>query len=52
MALRFFNTAALVGNTAIVKHAETVQGSAEALEAVVHDAGGGRTGSTSISRSR
>src|SRR6266478_5370189 len=38
--LRFFNTAALVGNTAIVKHAETVQGSAEALEAVVRDAGG------------
>jgi acyl-CoA reductase-like NAD-dependent aldehyde dehydrogenase len=39
-ALRFFNTAALVGNTAIVKHAETVQGSAEALEALVRDAGG------------
>jgi acyl-CoA reductase-like NAD-dependent aldehyde dehydrogenase len=39
-ALRFFNTTALVGNTAIVKHAETVQGSAEALEAVVRDAGG------------
>src|SRR6266481_7467333 len=38
--LRFFNTAALVGNTAIVKHAETVQGSAEALETVVRDAGG------------
>jgi acyl-CoA reductase-like NAD-dependent aldehyde dehydrogenase len=39
-ALRFFNTAALVGNTAIVKHAETVQGCARALEAVVADAGG------------
>jgi acyl-CoA reductase-like NAD-dependent aldehyde dehydrogenase len=39
-ALRFFNTTALVGNTAIVKHAETVQGCAEALEAVVRDAGG------------
>jgi acyl-CoA reductase-like NAD-dependent aldehyde dehydrogenase len=38
--LRFFNTAALVGNTAIIKHAETVQGSAEALEALVRDAGG------------
>src|SRR5258708_674424 len=39
-ALRFFNTTALVGNTAIVKHAETVQGCAEALEAAVRDAGG------------
>ena len=29
-----------VGNTAIIKHAETVQGSAEALEALVRDAGG------------
>src|SRR5215469_15281675 len=38
--LRFFNTAALVGNTAIIKHAETVQGSAEALETLVRDAGG------------
>jgi succinate-semialdehyde dehydrogenase/glutarate-semialdehyde dehydrogenase/succinate-semialdehyde dehydrogenase len=38
--LRFFNTTAIVGNTAIIKHAETVQGSAEALEALVHDAGG------------
>src|SRR5215469_16850324 len=38
--LRFFNTAALVGNTAIIKHAETVQGSAEALESLVRDAGG------------
>ena len=39
-ALRFFNTTALVGNTAIVKHAETVQGCAQALETVVRDAGG------------
>jgi acyl-CoA reductase-like NAD-dependent aldehyde dehydrogenase len=39
-ALRFFNTTALVGNTAIVKHAETVQGCAVALEEVVRDAGG------------
>jgi succinate-semialdehyde dehydrogenase/glutarate-semialdehyde dehydrogenase/succinate-semialdehyde dehydrogenase len=39
-ALRFFNTTAVVGNTAIVKHAETMQGCAQALEAVVRDAGG------------
>jgi succinate-semialdehyde dehydrogenase/glutarate-semialdehyde dehydrogenase/succinate-semialdehyde dehydrogenase len=39
-ALRFFNTTALVGNTAIVKHAETVQGCARALETLVRDAGG------------
>src|ERR1700676_1593252 len=38
--LRFFNTTALVGNTAIVKHAETVQGCAQALETMVRDAGG------------
>src|ERR1700679_1726048 len=38
--LRFFNTTALVGNTAIIKHAETVQGCAEALEILVRDAGG------------
>jgi acyl-CoA reductase-like NAD-dependent aldehyde dehydrogenase len=38
--LRFFIPAALVGNTVIVKHAETVQGSAEALETLVRDAGG------------
>src|SRR6266850_463507 len=38
--LRFFNTTAIVGNTAIIKHAETVQGSAEALETLVRDAGG------------
>src|SRR5258706_14845927 len=35
--LRFFNTTALVGNTAIIKHAETVQGCAEALETLVRD---------------
>jgi acyl-CoA reductase-like NAD-dependent aldehyde dehydrogenase len=38
--LRFFIPAALVGNTVLVKHAETVQGSAAALEALVRDAGG------------
>src|SRR3981189_2874171 len=38
--LRFFNTTALVGNTAIIKHAESVQGCAEALENLVRDAGG------------
>ena len=38
--LRFFIPAALVGNTVVVKHAETVQGSAAALEALVRDAGG------------
>jgi acyl-CoA reductase-like NAD-dependent aldehyde dehydrogenase len=38
--LRFFNTTALVGNTAIIKHSETVQGCAEALETLVRDAGG------------
>jgi len=38
--LRFFNTTALVGNTALIKHAETVQGCAEALEILVRDAGG------------
>src|SRR5580693_8119545 len=30
--LRFFNTTAIVGNTAIIKHAESVQGCTEALE--------------------
>jgi len=30
----------LVGNTVLVKHAETVQGSARAIEALVQDAGG------------
>src|SRR5712675_1839866 len=38
--LRFFNTTALVGNSAIIKHAETVQGCAKALETLVRDAGG------------
>src|ERR1700730_17442508 len=38
--LRFFNTTALVGNTALIKHAESVQGCAEALETLVRDAGG------------
>jgi acyl-CoA reductase-like NAD-dependent aldehyde dehydrogenase len=38
--LRFFIPAALVGNTVLVKHAETVQGCAQALEALVRDAGG------------
>ena len=38
--LRFFIPAALIGNTVLVKHAQTVQGSAEALEQLVRDAGG------------
>jgi acyl-CoA reductase-like NAD-dependent aldehyde dehydrogenase len=38
--LRFFIPTALVGNTAIVKHAENVQGCALAIEKLVHDAGG------------
>src|SRR5580693_2676608 len=38
--LRFFIPAALVGNTVIVKHAETVQGCALALEQLVQDAAG------------
>ncbi len=38
--LRFFIPAALVGNTVVVKHAETVQGCALALESLVQDAGG------------
>jgi acyl-CoA reductase-like NAD-dependent aldehyde dehydrogenase len=38
--LRFFIPAALTGNTVVVKHAESVQGSALALEALVKDAGG------------
>src|SRR6202040_4211291 len=37
--LRFFNTTAMVGNTALIKHAESVQGCAEALEPLVRDAG-------------
>jgi acyl-CoA reductase-like NAD-dependent aldehyde dehydrogenase len=38
--LRFFIPAALVGNTVLVKHAETVQGCALAMETLVQDAGG------------
>src|SRR5258708_6834921 len=38
--LRFVNTTALVGNAALMKHAESVQGCAEALETLVRDAGG------------
>jgi len=38
--LRFFIPAALVGNVVLVKHAETVQGSALAIEQLVLDAGG------------
>jgi succinate-semialdehyde dehydrogenase/glutarate-semialdehyde dehydrogenase/succinate-semialdehyde dehydrogenase len=38
--LRFFLPTALAGNTVLVKHAETVQGCALALEQLVRDAGG------------
>jgi acyl-CoA reductase-like NAD-dependent aldehyde dehydrogenase len=38
--LRFFIPAALVGNTVVVKHAESVQGCALAIEKLVQDAGG------------
>ena len=38
--LRFFIPSALVGNTVVVKHAESVQGCALALESLVRDAGG------------
>jgi acyl-CoA reductase-like NAD-dependent aldehyde dehydrogenase len=38
--LRFFIPSALVGNTVLIKHAETVQGSAEALEELIAAAGG------------
>lgn len=38
--LRFFIPAALAGNTVLIKHSESVQGSAAALEKLVHDAGG------------
>ena len=38
--LRFFIPAALVGNTVLVKHAESVKGCAIALEQLVHDASG------------
>jgi acyl-CoA reductase-like NAD-dependent aldehyde dehydrogenase len=37
--LRFFIPAALVGNVVVVKHAETVQGCAQAIEALIRDAG-------------
>lgn len=37
--LRFFIPAALVGNTVVVKHAESVQGCAVAIEKLVQDAG-------------
>lgn len=37
--LRFFIPTALAGNVVIVKHAETVQGSARAIEQVIRDAG-------------
>ena len=38
--LRLFSPTALVGNSLIVKHAESVQGCAEAIEQLVRDAGG------------
>ncbi len=38
--LRLFIPAAAAGNVLIIKHAETVQGSAEAVEQVIRDAGG------------
>ncbi|MFO1247260.1 MAG: NAD-dependent succinate-semialdehyde dehydrogenase [Alphaproteobacteria bacterium] len=38
--LRFFIPQALIGNTVIVKHAETVQGCAAEMEKLVRDAGG------------
>jgi|SRR5579872_2235049 len=38
--LRFFIPASLVGNTVLVKHAESVKGCAIALEQLVRDAGG------------
>lgn len=38
--LRFFIPQALIGNTVVVKHAETVQGCALAMENLVRDAGG------------
>jgi acyl-CoA reductase-like NAD-dependent aldehyde dehydrogenase len=37
--LRFFIPAALVGNTVVVKHAESVQGCALAIEKLIRDAG-------------
>jgi len=38
--LRLFLPMALIGNSLIVKHAESVQGCAEALEQLIRDAGG------------
>ena len=38
--LRFFIPAAIAGNVVLVKHADSVQGSARALEQLVRDAGG------------
>jgi succinate-semialdehyde dehydrogenase/glutarate-semialdehyde dehydrogenase/succinate-semialdehyde dehydrogenase len=38
--LRFFIPAAIAGNVVLVKHADTVQGSARAIEELVRDAGG------------
>jgi len=38
--LRFFIPQALIGNTVVVKHAETVQGCALEMEKLVRDAGG------------
>jgi succinate-semialdehyde dehydrogenase/glutarate-semialdehyde dehydrogenase/succinate-semialdehyde dehydrogenase len=42
-ALRFFIPSVLAGNTAILKHAENVQGCAIAVEEVIRDAGPGET---------
>lgn len=38
--LRFFIPTALAGNVVLIKHAETVQGAARAIEQLVRDAGG------------
>jgi len=38
--LRFFIPAAMAGNVVLVKHADSVQGSARAIEELVRDAGG------------
>src|SRR6185295_18779409 len=42
-AFRFFIPSVLAGNTAILKHAENVQGCAIAVEEVIRDAGPGTT---------